>query len=94
MPVTRAFLKPRSVDTPPQGDFEFLPQVTLYESDTAAGLEAAMDIGATNQSQDLDNYWVVESVEYQVAVLQHAIGMNPAVLSYSALVWSTRAHRV
>lgn len=86
----RGFLRPRSVIEPPQGDFIYLPVVKLYESDTSAGLEALLNIGAGFQSADTDWYWVIEDIEYQVAVVRPEIGMNPAVLSYSALVWATQ----
>lgn len=94
MPVTRAYLKPRSVERPPQGDFSYLPVVKLHEADTAAGLEALMDTEFGVNSLATTELWVIESIEYQVAVLKPAVGMNPAQLSYSALIHATRAKKV
>ena len=86
----RGFLRPRSVIEPPQGDFIYLPRVFLYEADTAAGLQATMNPVFQLESEDTDWYWVIEDIEYEVAVVKPAIGMNPAILSYSALVWATQ----
>jgi len=88
--ANRGYLRPRSVIEPPQGDFVYIPRIFTYESDTAVGLALEMTVGLEIQSQDPDWYWVVEDVEYQVTVIKLAIGMNPAVLSYSALVWATQ----
>ena len=86
----RGFLRPRSVIEPPQGDFIYLPRVFVYESDTAAGLEALMNPAFETESADTDWYWVVEDIEYQVTLIDAPSGMTPAVLSYSALVWATQ----
>ena len=86
----RGFLRPRSVDDPAQGDFLYLPRVFTYEADTAAALADEMNIGAGIQSQDTDWYWVIEDIEYQTTVLSQELGMQPAVLKYSALVWATQ----
>ena len=94
MAVNRAFLKPRSVDKPPQGDFEYIPIMLVVESDSAAGLEDELNIGTTTQAQDTTAYYVVESVQYSTTVLQQAVGMNPAVVKCSALIWITRALKV
>lgn len=88
--ANRGFLRPRSVIEPPQGDFIYLPRVFLYESDTAAGLEATMNPAFQLEGQDTDWYWVIEDIDYQTAVVKPAQGMNPAILSYSALVWATQ----
>ena len=88
--ANRGFLRPRSVIEPPQGDFIYLPRVFLYEADTAAGLQAAMNPAFQLESQDTDWFWVIEDIEYEVAVARPEIGMNPAILSYSALVWATQ----
>ena len=86
----RGYLKPRSVIEPPQGDFIYQPRIFLYESDTSAGLQLLMNPALGILSQETDWYWVIEDVEYQVVVVKQAIGMNPAILSYSALVWATQ----
>ena len=94
MPVSRSFLQPRSVTKPSQGDFQYTPIVEIFEADSAAGLQALLvaDVGA--QSVDNENFWVIESIEYQVAVPKPAIGMNPAEMKYSALVWATQVKKV
>lgn len=84
----RGFLRPRSVIEPPQGDFIYLPRVFVYESDTAAGLEALMNPGFGAQSQDTDWYWVIEDIDYQVAVTR--THNNQPKVRYSALVWATQ----
>jgi hypothetical protein len=48
------------------------------------GIDAASDT----------EYWVVESIQYQVAVKQSMLGGNPSILSYSALVWATKVLKV
>lgn len=94
MPVTRAFLRPVTVEPPPQGDFEYIPEVYGYEGDTMAELIDAMNGGVGTQSTDLENYFVVEDIQYQVAVTKPAVGNNSAELLYSAMVWATRVHKV
>jgi hypothetical protein len=88
--VATKFLRPTSVVQPYGGDFDYLPQVFLYEDTTIAGLEAQLSDRATIQAVDPDNYWVVESVEYQVVVTKHALGMDPAEMNYSAMVYATQ----
>jgi hypothetical protein len=92
--VANSFLKPRSIALPTQGAFKFVPEVIIHESDTAAGLAALLNGDVVVQSSDLDNFYVVEHVEYQVAVLQPMLGGNPPILSYSALVHLTRANKI
>ena len=94
MPVDRAYLKPRSVDVPPQGDFVFPPVVKIFESDTAAGLEALLDADFSIQQQSITEFWVIESIQYAVTVIRPEVGMNPAVVRYSALVWATKVGKV
>jgi len=94
MPVDRAYLKPRSVDVPPQGDFVYPPVVKLFESDTSAGLQALLNADFGIDQQDLTAFWVIESVQYAVAVTKMAQGNNSAELLYSALVWATRVEKV
>lgn len=94
MPVSRAFLKPNSVNAPTQGDFEYIPEVYGYEDATLAGLVGQINLAINTLSTDLDNFYVVEDVQYQTAVLSLELGMNPASVSYSALVRVTRVHRV
>jgi hypothetical protein len=84
------WLHPRSVSLPSQGAYQFLPKVILHEAATAAELQDLLNVGAISQSTDPDNYYVVESIEYQVAVLQTMLGGNPPILSYSALVRLTQ----
>lgn len=94
MPVDRAYLKPRSVDVPPQGDFAYPPVVKLFEADTAAGLEAMMDADFGIQRQSITEYWVIESIQYAVVVTAMWSGMVPPKLLYSALVWATKVEKV
>ena len=94
MPVSRAFLKPVTVEPLPQGDFEYGPVVNVYESDTAQGLEDLMAGAATTNAQATDWFWVIESVQYQVVVTKPAVGNNPAEMLYSALVWATQVRKV
>jgi hypothetical protein len=88
--ANRGFLKPRSVNEPPQGDFLYLPVVVIKEAATAAELEALLNIGANGQSLDTDWFWVIERIDYEVVVVKPEVGMNPAVLLYSALVHATQ----
>jgi hypothetical protein len=92
--VANAFLRPRSIAQPSQGRYEYFPEAVIHESDTAAGLEALLNGTVSVQSTDVDNYYVVESVEYQVAVVQTMLGGNPPILSYSALVHLTRVNKI
>jgi hypothetical protein len=85
-----AWLKPKSVALPSQTYAQYTPLVVIKEAPTAAELEVMLNAEASIRSLDVQNYYVVESVEYQVAVLQPMIGGNPAILSYSALVHITR----
>jgi hypothetical protein len=94
MPVDRAYLKPRSVDVPPQGDFVFPPVVKIFESDTAAGLEALLDADFGIEQQSITEFWVIESIQYAVVVTAMWAGMTPPVLLYSALVWATKVEKV
>lgn len=94
MPVSRAFLKPRSVDIPPQGDYQYLPIIRLVEADSASGLEALLSTGFGIDSQSVDELYVVESIQYSTTVAKAAQGNNPAIVLYSALVWATQAKRV
>jgi hypothetical protein len=88
--ANRGFLRPRSVNEPPQGDYIYIPVVIIKEAATAAELEVLLNLGATGQSLDTDWFWVIERIDYEVAVLQPMIGGNPAILSYSALVHATQ----
>lgn len=94
MPVDRAYLKPRSVDVPPQGDFVFPPVVKLFEADTAAGLQALLDVDFGIEQQSITEFWVIESIQYAVVVTAMWSGMTPPVLLYSALVWATKVEKV
>jgi hypothetical protein len=92
--VANSFLRPRSISQPSQGRYEYFPEAVIHEADTAAGLEALLAGTVYVQSTDVDNYYVVESVEYQVVVVQTMLGGNPPILSYSALVHLTRVNKV
>jgi hypothetical protein len=94
MPVDRAYLKPRSVDVPPQGDFVFPPVVKIFESDTAAGLEALMDADFGIQQESITEFWVIESIQYSVSVIKLETGANDHMALYSALVWATKVEKV
>ena len=88
--VDRAFLKPTSVNIPPQGDFSFLPVVKAFEADSIAALNALLDVDFGVQAQSTTEYWVVEDVKYQVFLTPPPM---PAV-KYSALVHATKVNRV
>ena len=91
MPVSRAYLKPRSVDQPPQGDFEYLPIIKGFEDSTLAGLNAQLDAEKQVQAQSVDYFYVVEEIEYQVVVTK--LGPNPDML-YSAMVFGWEIRKV
>ena len=80
MPVTRAFLKPITVQQPPQGDYEYIPEVHGYEGSTLTELINQMNLGVGVLSLDLENYYVVEDVQYETTVLAQELGMQPAVV--------------
>jgi hypothetical protein len=86
-----AWLRPRSINLPSQTNAEYTPIVVIKEAATAIELQDLLNVDAGIRADDTDNYFVVESVDYQVAVLQPMIGGNPAILSYSALVHISRA---
>ena len=88
--MTTSFLKPRSVIDPPQGALQYIPEIFGYEGDTLAELVTAMNGGAGIQAVDPDNFYVVESIEYQVTLVK----ANPLAMKYSALVWATRCERL
>jgi hypothetical protein len=93
--MPRKFLKPRSVDIPPQGEFHYIPIIIVHESDTAQGLEDLFDLGLTRyQAETPLDFYVVESVSYTVSVIVEQMGSTPAVMSYSALAWVTQCKRV
>jgi hypothetical protein len=93
--MPRKFLKPRSVDIPPQGEFYFIPIIIVHEADTAQGLEDLFDLGmARYQAETPLDFYVVESVSYTVNVLVAQSGGTPAVMSYSALAWVTQCKRI
>ena len=94
MPVDRAYLKPRSVDVPPQGDFVYPPVVKIYEADSAAGLEALLSADFGIQQQSITEFWVIESIQYATTVLAQELGMQVAVVKYSALVHATKVEKV
>lgn len=90
----RAFLQPKSMDMPVQGDWEFSPVYVFLEDTTMAGLQAQLDAASIAQQQNLTDLYVIEEIEYQVVVTKPAIGMNPAELLYTCMVWGSWAHRI
>lgn len=60
------YLKPRSVDLPSQGQFEFRPHVKMFDADSPAALELELNNFFSIQSLDADNKWVVEDIQYAV----------------------------
>jgi hypothetical protein len=92
--VSRVFLKPRSVQEPYEGDFQYLPIVKIYEADTAAALEAQMSLDFGIESESLTQYTVVESIQYSVAVIKMETGANDHMALYSALVHATQVLKV
>jgi hypothetical protein len=85
-----AWLQPKSVSLPSQKVVQYTPLVVVKEAATAAELQDLLNVDVGIRSTEVTNYYVVEHVEYQVAVLQPMIGGNPAILSYSALVHLTQ----
>lgn len=90
----RAFLRPKSMDMPTQGDWEFRPIVVFLEDSTMAGLQAQVDAGTIIQQQDPTDLYILEEIEYEVAVVRPEVGMNPAVLLYSCMLHVSHAHRI
>ena len=87
--VDRAWIKPKSVDIPPQGDFTFLPVVKAFEDTTLAGLNSQLAADFPTRAQSTQELWVLEEIEYQVSVTKPALGGMPAELHYSAMIWAT-----
>lgn len=94
MPVTRAFLRPKSVNEPPQGDFEYIPLFQAFEDTTLAGLNAQLDLDIQAQAQSTTSYYVIEEIEYQVVVTQPKTGMVGPELLYSCMIWATEIRKV
>jgi hypothetical protein len=92
--VSRVFLKPRSVQEPYQGDFQYVPIVKIYEAATAAALEDMMSVNFTVESQDTTQYLVIESIQYSTVVVQTMLGGNPPILRYSALLHATQVLKI
>ena len=88
--MANKFLRPTSVVQPYGGDFDYLPHVLLLESTTMDGLQEQLNTRVTIQVVDPDNYWVIESVEYQVTVTSPKKGNTPAEMNYSALIYATQ----
>ena len=83
--VDRAFLKPRSVELPSQGDFQFTPIIRVFDEATPAALQAAMTADFGVQQQSTTDYYVIEEIDYQVYNT-----LSPmAETRYSAMVWGT-----
>ena len=66
----------------------------VIESDTAAGLQAELQVGVDVQSVDTTAFYVIESVQYQVVMTKEAKGNKPAEMKYSALIWASQALKV
>ena len=94
MSVSRAFLQPRSVAQPPQGDFEYAPVFRLFEDTTFAGLEAQLNAMRVDLSGSDTSLYVIEEIEYQVVVTKHSLGGMPAEKLYSAMIWATEVLKV
>lgn len=92
--ANRAFLQPRTMDMPVQGDWEFTPLILFFEDTTMAGLQIQLNASAQIQSQDITDLYLVEEIEYQVVVTAMKSGMTPAELLYSAMVHVSWAHRI
>ena len=90
----RAFLQPKSMDMPVQGDYEFRPLIIFYEDTTMAGLQAQVLAGMIVQQEDPTDLFLVEEVDYQVSVTAPKSGMTPAELHYSVMVHVSWAHRI
>ena len=64
--MANKWLQPRSVIPPVQTPLEFRPRVLLLEDTTMAGLQAQLENETNLNAVDPANYWVIESIEYQV----------------------------
>ena len=84
------YLKPQSMDMPPQGDWSFTPIFRLFEDSTMAGLEAQLVAGAGVQGIDEPNRYVIEEIEYQVTLVK----AMPLEMNYSCMVWASKAERI
>ena len=87
MPVSRSFLRPKSVDEPPQGDFEYIPIIQGFEDTTLAGLNAQLSLDRQARAQSVTSYYVIEEIEYQVVY-------TPMNTLYSCMIWATEIRRV
>ena len=94
MPVTRAFLKPITVNPPPQGDYKYRPILLVIEANSASELQAMFESEMQIQSVDTTAYYVVESIGYQIAVVRPATGQEEAEVKYSALIHITQVQRI
>lgn len=90
----RAFLQPKTMDMPVQGDWEFRPVIIFLEDPTMAGLQVQVDDATVVWSQEITDLYLLEEIEYQVSVLQPMIGGNPPVLLYSCMLHVSHAHRI
>lgn len=80
------FLKPRSVELPSQGDFTFTPLILVFDEATPQLLQAAMNLGALAQGQDVTQWAVIEEIEYQVYTTPNPQSAN----RFTAMVWATQ----
>ena len=82
--MANKWLQPRSVLPPVQTPLQYQPRVLLLEDTTMAGLQAQLENEVNLNSVDPVNYWVVESIHYQVTP-SPGMGMH-----YSVLVHATQ----
>lgn len=94
MPVSRTFLQPTSMKIPPQGDYEYRPIILFLEDTTMAGLQAQLTAQVSAQELSEVALYVLEEIEYQVNVTKPAVGMIPAELNYSCMLWFSEAKKV
>ena len=79
------YLKPKSVDLPSQGAFEFRPVVLIFEEMSAAALQVSMTAAMVAQTVDATQYFTIESIDYEVTYKPPPMDL----MSYSALVHAT-----
>ncbi|MDB4312221.1 hypothetical protein N9937_02200 [bacterium] len=85
--MTTSYLKPRSVELPAQGAFQFRPSVFLLEDSSMAGLQAQLNAEVVTQQSDPANYWVIEDIQYVVSK------DSPGML-YSVMIWATQVEKI
>ena len=79
------FLKPKSVDEPYQGAFQYRPLVRVFDEASPAALETAMTTALSIQEVDPTRYIVVEQIQYETYVTVPPMPVN----RFTCMVWYT-----